>query len=106
MNSGVMTLSVVPPRSRSIPAPSERNGLKDLTACEDVVSTTMFGGGALRCARAAAGFNRTATHSVKRAPVMAGRVIDIRRMSSALAPRQRNRLAGGAMNEQYSETRW
>src|ERR1035438_4107556 len=59
MKSGVMTLSVVSPRRRSIPAPRERNGLKELTACEGVTSTTMLFGGAPRCAKAAAGESKT-----------------------------------------------
>src|ERR1017187_1658867 len=59
MKSGVMTLSVVSPRRRSMSAPRERNGLKELTACEGVTSTTMLFGGAPRCAKAAAGESKT-----------------------------------------------
>src|ERR1039457_7736144 len=59
MKSGVMTLSVVSPRRRSMPAPRERNGVKELTACEGVTSTTMLFGGAPRCAKVAAGESKT-----------------------------------------------
>src|SRR5260370_38003998 len=97
-----MTLSVVSPRSRSIPAPSERNGLKELTAWEGVVSTTMFWGGALRCARADAGSRSAVAHKVHKAPGMAGHLIEITCMSSACLPGNATGSPESRRDEQYN----